>query len=129
MLVVLEDTSSTHTFVKEAVVPHLSLQVMPRPGLTIKAANDERVVSQGVCKEADMVIDAKHFITDLYVLPLDDFDIVLSVQWLHTLSPIVWYFGAAWAPASVPPRPSHSACSRHGFGGRPLVPLPIATEG
>jgi hypothetical protein len=56
------------------------------------------VVSQGVCKEADMVIDVEHFIIDLYVLPLDDFNIVLGVQWLHTLGPIVWpivwYFGA-----------------------------------
>jgi hypothetical protein len=41
-----------------------------------------------------MVIDVEHFIIDLYVLPLDDFNIVLGVQWLHTLGPIVWYFGA-----------------------------------
>jgi hypothetical protein len=67
---------------------------LPTAGLTIKAANGERVVSQGVCKEADMVIDVEHFIIDLYVLPLDDFNIVLGVQWLHTLGPIVWYFGA-----------------------------------
>jgi hypothetical protein len=92
-LVALMDPGSTHTFVKEAVVPHLGLPVTPRSRLTIKVFNDERVASQGVCKEADMVIDVEHFSTNLYVLPLDGFDIILGIQWLCTLGPIVCDFG------------------------------------
>jgi hypothetical protein len=52
------------------------------------------VASQEVCKGMDMSIGDEHFITNLYVLPLDGFDIVLGIQWLHSLGPIVWDFGA-----------------------------------
>jgi hypothetical protein len=79
-LVALMDTGSTHTFVKETVVPHISLLVTPRQGLTVKVTNGERVASHGVCKEADMVIGDEHFTANLYVLPLDGFDIVLDVH-------------------------------------------------
>jgi hypothetical protein len=76
------------------VVPHLGLLVTPRQGLTVKVINDEWVASQGACKEVDMLIGDKHFIGNLYMLPLDGFDIILNVHWLCTLGPIMWDFGA-----------------------------------
>jgi hypothetical protein len=78
-LVALVDMGSTHNFIKEAVVPLLGLSMTPWPGLAVKVANDEWVVSQGVYREADMVISYEHFSTNLYILPLDGFDIVLGV--------------------------------------------------
>jgi hypothetical protein len=93
-LMALVDIGSTHTFIKETVVAHLGLLVTPRQGLTVKVTNDERVASQGVCKEADMMIGDEHFTTNLYMLPLDDFNIVLNVHWLRALGPIMWDFDA-----------------------------------
>jgi hypothetical protein len=93
-LVALVDMGSTHTFMNVAVVPHLGLPVMPRLGLFVKVANGECMASPGICAAADMVIDAEHFSTNLYVLPLDGFDVILGMQWLRTLGPIVWDFGA-----------------------------------
>jgi hypothetical protein len=49
-MVALVDMGSTDTFVKEEVVCHLGLPVMPRPGLAVKVTNSERVGSQGVCR-------------------------------------------------------------------------------
>jgi hypothetical protein len=46
------------------VVPLLGLLMMPRSGQTVKVANGEQVVSQGVCREAEIVIDDKHFSTN-----------------------------------------------------------------
>jgi hypothetical protein len=40
-----------------------------------------------------MVMGAEHFSTNLYMLPLDSFNIVLGVQWLCTLGTIMWDFG------------------------------------
>jgi hypothetical protein len=62
--------------------------------LIVNVANNEGVASHGVCKEADMLIGDEHFTANLYVLPLDDFNIVLSVHWLCTLGPIMWDFDA-----------------------------------
>jgi hypothetical protein len=78
-LVMLVDTGSTHTFIKEGLLPQLGLSVTPREGLTVKVANDERVTNGGVCRATDMDIGSEHFSTNFYVLPLDGFDIVLGI--------------------------------------------------
>jgi predicted aspartyl protease len=88
-LVALVDTGSTHTFIKKRLLPHLGLAVTPWEGLTMKVANGEHVTSDGVCREVGMDIGSEHFSTNIYVLPLDGFDIILGVQWLHTLGPIL----------------------------------------
>ena len=58
----------------------------PRHGLTVKVANGERVTSGGVCLRMPLQIGDEHFITNMYALPLDGFDIVLgssgSVPWV-----------------------------------------------
>jgi hypothetical protein len=91
-LVTLVDTGSTHNFLKEGLPPQLGLSVTPREGLSVKVANDERVTSGRVCHATYMDIGSEHFITNLYILPLDVLDIVLGVQWLRTLGPILWDF-------------------------------------
>jgi hypothetical protein len=93
-LVSLVDNGSTHTFVNTVVVTHHSLPMTPRPGLSVKVANSEHVASPGIYVAMDMIIDAKHLSTNVYVLPMDGFNIVLGVQWLHTLGSIVWDFGS-----------------------------------
>jgi hypothetical protein len=64
-LVALVDTGSTHTFIKESLLPQLGLEVTPREGLTVKVANGEHATSGGVCRVAYMDIGSEHFITNL----------------------------------------------------------------
>jgi hypothetical protein len=52
--------------------------VTPREGLTVKVANSEHVTNDGVCRATDMD-GSEHFNTNFYVLPLDDFNIVLGI--------------------------------------------------
>jgi hypothetical protein len=66
--------------------------VTPQEGLSVKVANDKRVTSGGVCHATYINIGLEHFSTDLYILPLDGFNIVLGIQWLRTLGPILWDF-------------------------------------
>lgn len=44
-------------------------------------------------QDARISIDSEVFVTDLYVLPLGSYDLVLSMQWLSTLGQILWDFG------------------------------------
>jgi hypothetical protein len=92
LLVALVGTWSTHTFIKEDVVTNLALLVTPRQELSVKVTNGEHVASSGVCLGTDMDIIGECFSINMYVLPLDGFDIVLGVQWLRTLGPIMWNF-------------------------------------
>jgi hypothetical protein len=46
----LVDSGSTHSFIHEAVVHALGLDVLRRPGLSVKVTKGERLQSYGVCK-------------------------------------------------------------------------------
>jgi len=76
--------------VQDKVARRLGLDVIRRPGLTVKVANGERVPSQGVCRATQLEIDGVPFDIGCYTLALDGFDVILGVQWLRTLGPITW---------------------------------------
>jgi hypothetical protein len=91
-LVALVDTGSTHTFIKESLLPQLGLEVTPHEGLTVKVDNGEQVNSSRVYRVTGMDIGSENFHTNFYMLPLDGFNVILGVQWLRTLGPILWDF-------------------------------------
>jgi hypothetical protein len=91
-LAALVDSRSTHSFISAAVVRRLDLQPEPRPDLTVRVANGDQVASDGVYRATHVLIGSKEFILDLFMIPLDGFDIVLGVQWLRSLGPILWDF-------------------------------------
>jgi hypothetical protein len=90
----LVDSGSTHSFIHEAVVHALGLDVMRRLGLSVKVANGERLQSYGVCKNTSVDIQGEIFKIDCYTLPLEGFDVILGVHWLKSLGPIIWDFAA-----------------------------------
>jgi hypothetical protein len=93
-LLALVDSGSTHTFIDDQVVSHLGLDIMLRPGLSLKVANGEKVQSYGVCKGTSLDIQGEQFSIDCYALPLEGFEIILGVHWLKSLGPIMWDFAA-----------------------------------
>ncbi|WVZ94190.1 hypothetical protein U9M48_040114 [Paspalum notatum var. saurae] len=93
-LLALVDSGSTHTFINTATAQRLGLHVHPRPGLSVKVANGDRVASLGLCPDMSLHVQGEAFYINTYALALDGFDIVLGVQWLASLGPIVWDFAA-----------------------------------
>jgi hypothetical protein len=90
----LVDSGSTHSFIHEGVVHALGLDIMRRPGLSVKVANGERLQSYDVCKNTSVDIQGEIFKIDCYTLPLEGFDVILGVHWLKSLGPIIWDFAA-----------------------------------
>jgi hypothetical protein len=65
---------------------------MPLSSLCVKLANGDHVTTAGVCRKTRICIDSEEFIMDLFVIPVDGYDMVLGVHWLCTLGPILWDF-------------------------------------
>lgn len=76
--VALVDSGSTHTFIHTDAANHLGLHVTPRPSLSIKVANGDRVSSDGICPRTLLPIGDESFVVDLYSLPLTGFDLILT---------------------------------------------------
>jgi hypothetical protein len=58
-------------------------------------ANSDQVASTDVCHDVKFCIDSEEFVMDFFVIPLATYEMVLGVQWLHTLGPILRDFAHA----------------------------------
>jgi hypothetical protein len=76
----LIDSGSTHSFISVAAASRLHLDILPRPDLGVKVANGDRVVTAGVCHATHVFIDTEEFIIDLFVIPLDGYNVVLGMH-------------------------------------------------
>jgi len=57
----LVDTGSTHTFIHDELAQNLGLHITRRPGLSVKVANGERVMSPGVCHATPVRLEPRWF--------------------------------------------------------------------
>jgi hypothetical protein len=88
----LVDSGSTHSFISVATADCIHLLPIHRLSLQVMVANDDLVPSTGICKDVLFYIDKEEFVMDFFVIPLVGYEMVLVVQWLCTLSPILWDF-------------------------------------
>ncbi|KAJ8754363.1 hypothetical protein K2173_002814 [Erythroxylum novogranatense] len=79
---VLVDSGSTHNFISEEFTRKAGLEPTKRKKLKVQVASGEELSSPGIFP----------IIVDLYILPLEGYDVVLGTQWLRTLVLTVWDF-------------------------------------
>jgi len=79
-LVALLDSGSTHNFIAKDVARRTCLPLQHRSGLAATVANGERIACLGAIRQAPFTIDEESFHTDLFVLPLAGYDVVLGTQ-------------------------------------------------
>ncbi|XP_022680959.1 uncharacterized protein LOC111256735 [Setaria italica] len=87
-LTTLVDSGSTHSFIAADTAARLGLTPEARLGLTV----GDRVPSIGVCRNVIVHIGQEKFCINLFVIPLDGYELVLGCEWLRTLGPILWDF-------------------------------------
>ncbi|WVZ58041.1 hypothetical protein U9M48_008353 [Paspalum notatum var. saurae] len=88
----LIDSGSTHNFISESAAAKTGLAFAPWAGMRVAVANGEHLPCVGVIQQASFSVHSAPFTTDIFVLPLAGFDMVLGTQWLATLGPILWDF-------------------------------------
>ncbi|KAF5477456.1 hypothetical protein F2P56_004096 [Juglans regia] len=91
-LIVLIDTGSTHNFVDTVAAARCKLHVQLGQAISVKVANGQLIESTGKCVAVPLTVQSIPFTVDFFTLPLGGCDAVLGIQWLSTLSPILWDF-------------------------------------
>lgn len=89
---ILVDTGSTHNFVSERFAKKTGIEPTIGKKLKVKVASGEELTSSGKCVQIQIIIQGVSVYVDLYILPLEGYDVVLGTQWLRTLGPIMWDF-------------------------------------
>ncbi|KAH6766455.1 hypothetical protein C2S52_017438 [Perilla frutescens var. hirtella] len=82
---VLINNGSNHNFIKPELVERLQLSVDSTPGFHVYIGNGDSLACQKMCRNVKMELEKITFPIDLFVLPIQDPDIILGVQWLQDL--------------------------------------------
>jgi hypothetical protein len=89
----LLDSDSTHNFIAEEAASRTTFPRHQDDNLHVTVANGDRVPCPGVYRGVLFFIN-EEFSADFFILPLAGYDVVLDTQWLASLGPILWDFGA-----------------------------------
>jgi hypothetical protein len=92
--IALIDIRSTHNFLHPIVARRVGRNVSKHKPIRVNITNGSRLWSEGSCLDVKLLIQSDQFITHVYVIQLERYDIVLGIQWLKSLRPILWDFSA-----------------------------------
>ncbi|KAJ0444029.1 putative nucleotidyltransferase, Ribonuclease H [Helianthus annuus] len=91
-LYILIDSGSTHNFLKKSLALKLKCPTQAVTSLSVTVADGNKLSCVELCKDFQWVMQGIWFKSDVFLLPLENYDMVLGVQWLQTLNDIVWNF-------------------------------------
>ncbi|XP_022007185.1 uncharacterized protein LOC110906345 [Helianthus annuus] len=86
---ILLDGGSTHSLVQTRVVHFLGLTIESISPFSVLVGSGERLQCAGIAKQVVVEIQNKTITIDLFVLPLQGWDMVLGASWLATLGPVI----------------------------------------
>jgi hypothetical protein len=86
---ILVDSGSSHTFISEQLAANLSGIVPVSSPLSVQVANGQKLQCVSVLPEANWSVDSYQFQSDLKILPLSTYDMILGLDyWLAQFSPM-----------------------------------------
>ncbi|XP_022026308.1 uncharacterized protein LOC110927012 [Helianthus annuus] len=91
-LYILLDSGSTHNFMSCTLAQKLKCPVKQINNVQVTVADGNKVECVNVCKDFQWVMQGNWFTADMLVIDLNNYDIVLGIQWLETLNDIIWNF-------------------------------------
>ncbi|XP_038719836.1 uncharacterized protein LOC120012486 [Tripterygium wilfordii] len=91
-VLILIDSGSTLNFVDSILIKKLGWQFAKTKEFEVSIADGGKVRGMGCCVASPLGIGNYNCTTNLFVLPPDGYDVILGVQWLSTISPVLWDF-------------------------------------
>ncbi|KAD2393740.1 hypothetical protein E3N88_40717 [Mikania micrantha] len=89
---ILIDSGSTHNFLNLDLALKMKCPVKPVATMNITIADGNKMPCTQLCENFQWIMQGNWFVTDVMLIPLTNYDMVLGVQWLQTLNDIVWNF-------------------------------------
>ena len=83
-----------HNFLRGTTMRHLDLSPAGGEQLCVTVANGDRLPCEGIACDVPISIAGEVFSITCVALDLGGFDLILGVDYLRTLGPILWDFGA-----------------------------------
>jgi hypothetical protein len=93
---ILLDSGSTHTFISTAMAATcLNVQAL-YPPVRVKVANGQVLTCSQFIPSVEWSVQGFTFHSDLKVLPLPSYDMILGVDWLSSHSPMKVHWSQHW---------------------------------
>ncbi|KAJ0491928.1 putative nucleotidyltransferase, Ribonuclease H [Helianthus annuus] len=89
---ILIDSGSTHNFVNSKLALRMNCFTKGVPEMKVLVANGKELDCNQLCPDFQWLMQGVWFKTDVLLLPLENYDMVLGIQWLQSLDDIVWNF-------------------------------------
>ncbi|WVZ81560.1 hypothetical protein U9M48_028917 [Paspalum notatum var. saurae] len=93
---ILLDSGSSHSFLSAALVPQLVGVAPLARSLSVQVANGSVLECSFSLPSAQWVVQDVTFLTDLKVLPLSSYDMILGMDWLEAFSPMKIHWKDKW---------------------------------
>lgn len=91
-LQLLIDLGSTHKFLDISIADNIWGQTELVPSMKVLVVNGCEMNWEHICKEFSWNMQGKQFTTSVFLVSLESYHMILGVQWLTTLSDILWNF-------------------------------------
>jgi hypothetical protein len=95
-IMILVDSGSSHTFIKEAVAEKLQVLSVLSRSLSVKVANGNKIDCSIQLQHVVWELQGCQFCSDFKVIPLEHFDVILGYNWLETFSPMRVHWKEKW---------------------------------
>jgi hypothetical protein len=95
-VMILIDSGSSHSFLSASVVELMHGAVPLLHPLSVAVSNGEKVLCQQQFLQAAWEIQGCKFTSDLKILPLQHYDLIVGYDWLDKFSPMRVHRGAKW---------------------------------
>ncbi|RWV83937.1 hypothetical protein GW17_00054392 [Ensete ventricosum] len=87
-ITILIDTGSPNNFLNSTVAACLALQIEGCKMFDVKIADDRILNCDQRCPRVKLLLQDQEVVANFFLLPVDDYEVVLGIEWLITLGDI-----------------------------------------
>lgn len=86
------DSGSTNSFIDHTVLQKVHIQPIKAYPLIITVANGNKTIRRTEVHQLNWEVQGHTFISDVRVLKLEEYQMVLGVNWLREINPVTFDF-------------------------------------
>ncbi|GAV59560.1 RVP_2 domain-containing protein [Cephalotus follicularis] len=89
---VLIDIGSTNNIMDAKIAKRLAYHIEQCEKFEVKVADGRILICESKCSNVKLSLLDQELIVDIFLLPLEDYEVILGIDWLRTLGDIAWNF-------------------------------------